>query len=84
MGSRFKVQGSRFASTALDVIRVVGCVAVIVGGIFYGILAECDLREFRFSDGWYRWQHDRALAEYYAEQENGKECTRYRISTYTH
>ena len=43
-------------------------VAVFVAGLFYGILAECDLREFRFSDGWWAWQHDRALAEHYAER----------------
>lgn len=65
--SRLKVQGSRLKSAVYAAI-VVAQVALIVACIFYGILAECDLREFRQSDRWWAWQHERALAEHYAER----------------
>ena len=44
-------------------------VALMVGGIFYGILAEQNLRDLKYSDGWWKWQHERALAEHYAAKE---------------
>lgn len=51
----------------IAIITAVMCVAV--AGFFYAILGEVDLRELRASDGWYTWQHEKALAQRYADRD---------------
>jgi CDP-diacylglycerol pyrophosphatase len=35
----------------------------------HGIVSEVNLREYRYSDGWWKWQHERALNEYKTQKE---------------
>ena len=89
-GSRFKVQGSRFkakgtkfkgfASNLLPFAFCLLLIALITFGFFYGILAEQDLRELKYSEGWWRWQHERALAEHKAGREQRAESGEFKPS----
>lgn len=36
--------------------------AVIVAGLFYGMIGETNFREIRATEGHRRWLHDRAIA----------------------
>jgi len=72
------MKSGRKQSYCISCLRAIGHGALIIAmmsavlaGFLYGILAECDLRELKYSDGWYKWQHERALAEHYAERQSG-------------
>ena len=42
---------------------------IMVLMLMYGMIAEVELRELRYSDGWYKWQHERVIAERRADKE---------------
>lgn len=57
----------------LHAFCVLCCVAAIVAGLFYGMIAEVELRELKADRGqWNMILSDRALAERAAEKDNSR------------
>lgn len=65
-GSQFTDHHSWLKSVAWAAVAILQA-ALVWAAIFSAILAEQDIREFKYSDGWWKWQHERALAEFHAE-----------------
>ena len=73
MNSKFKIQDSRLIGSMLHAFCVLCCVAAIVAGLFYGMIAEVELHALKADRGqWNMILSDRALAERAAEKDNSR------------